>query len=240
MTSRSEKKNVGSIAHGKSHKTSPLQRGQGGAKKKPPTRRFIFEDCLAFLETKGKSIYGNHFKVDPVDYEIIFKLLVYFIRDRANARKYGINLRKGILLSGPIGCGKTSLMNLMRFYLPPEYRHIMKSTREVSFEFIQDGYSIIEKYAQRSFKKNGLPNSYCFDDLGVESNLKYYGNDCNIMGEILLSRYDLSISRKLVTHCTTNLNSTEIESMYGNRIRSRMREMFNLVGFSQSSMDKRR
>ena len=81
---------------------------------------------------------------------------------------------------------------------------------------------------------------YCFDDLGIENNIKYYGNECNVMAEILLSRYDLFIGRGLITHITTNLSATEIEEAYGNRLRSRLREMVNLIGFDQGVKDKRR
>ena len=42
-----------------------------------------------------------------------------------------------------------------------------------------------------------------------------------------------------ITHLTTNFNSSEIEQIYGPRVRSRMREMFNLVSFSNNSGDKR-
>lgn len=57
------------------------------------------------------------------------------------------------------------------------------------------------------------------------------------MGEILLSRYELFTSQKMITHITTNLSANEIEQAYGNRLRSRMREMFNLVYILSS--DKR-
>ncbi|MDW3197063.1 MAG: hypothetical protein R8G66_32090 [Cytophagales bacterium] len=58
------------------------------------------------------------------------------------------------------------------------------------------------------------------------------------MSEILLSRYDLFISQGMLTHLTTNLNSNEIEELYGNRVRSRVREMMNLVGY-ENGKDKR-
>ena len=54
--------------------------------------------------------------------------------------------------------------------------------------------------------------------LQPEINLKYFGNECNVMAEILLSRYDLFISKKVLTHITTNLSATEIETHYGNRV----------------------
>ena len=137
------------------------------------------------------------------------------------------------------GCGKTTLMNLMRYLTPKEKKFIIKSCRDISFEFIEDGFSVIHKYS-----KGGLyqyqPKIYCFDDLGTEGSLKYYGNECNTMAEILLTRYDLFTAQNLVTHVTTNLNSTEIEQTYGNRVRSRMREQFNLIAFDNASPDKRR
>ena len=62
---------------------------------------------------------------------------------------------------------------------------------------------------------------------------------CNVMGEVLLSRYDLFINHKVKTHITTNLNAQELEDRYGNRVRSRMREMMNLLAFDSSTIDKR-
>jgi DNA replication protein DnaC len=197
-----------------------------------------FTQYLAFIETKGKELYNPNFKLYPEDYEIIFKLLIYFKHDNVNAEKYDISLRKGIILSGPVGCGKTSLMSLIKFITPQEYRFIVKPCRDISFEFFQDGYSVIRKYSNLSFTKD-IPKTYCFDDIGTETNLKHYGNECNVMAEILLSRYDLFISKKMITHLTTNLDSNEIEEFYGTRVRSRLREMFNLIAFDFNSKDKR-
>ncbi|NEW80482.1 MAG: ATPase, partial [Gelidibacter sp.] len=39
------------------------------------------------------------------------------------------------------------------------------------------------------------------------------------------------------THITTNLNAEELETRYGSRVRSRLREMLNVVAFD--SKDKR-
>ncbi len=203
---------------------------------------YNFEECVTALNKKGKEQFGNHFKISPADYEIIYKLLVFAIKDVDNAAKYKINLDKGILLSGPIGCGKTTLMALLNEYIYPSDRHIMKSCRDVSFEFIKEGYETIHKYSRDSFtkKSNDIgPRIYCFDDLGSENNLKYYGNECNVMAEILLSRYELFVQKKMLTHITTNLSASEIENMYGNRVRSRMREMFNLISFGAGVADKR-
>jgi DNA replication protein DnaC len=60
------------------------------------------------------------------------------------------------------------------------------------------------------------------------------------MAEIFFLGYDLFVSRKLVTHLTTNFSASEIEGLYGNRVRSRMRELFNFISFDSHSIDKRR
>ena len=199
---------------------------------------YSYDEVITWLEKKGVELYGNHFKILETDYPIVYKLIAYFLKDEPTCFQYGINLNKGILLTGPIGCGKTSLMNLMKYLTATEHKFFVKPCRDISFEFIQDGYQIIHKYSIGKLYQSE-PRTYCFDDLGTENNLKYFGNECNVMAEILLSRYDLFISKKLFTHITTNLSATEIEKHYGNRVRSRLREMVNLIAFEKSTPDKR-
>ncbi|WPR73070.1 AAA family ATPase [Flavobacterium sp. NG2] len=194
---------------------------------------------ILWLEKKGIELYGNHFKILESDYPIIYKLIAYFLKDEATCFQYNLNLNKGILLSGPVGCGKTSLMNLMKHLTSTDYKFYVKPCRDISFEFIQDGYQIIHKYSKGKLYESE-PKTICFDDLGTENNLKYYGNECNVMAEILLSRYDIFTSKKIQTHITTNLSASEIENVYGNRVRSRLREMINLIAFERDINDKRK
>jgi len=200
---------------------------------------FKYEHAIQWLQKRGQETIHPEYRILDEEKDLLKKLLCYFLKDKDTAPYLGINLNKGILLNGPIGCGKTSLMKLMRFYEPANTRFILKSCREISFEFIQQGYEVISKYSNRSFN-NFEPVTYCFDDLGTERNIKYFGNECNVLAEVLLSRYDLFTSRKLITHITTNLSATEIESFYGNRLRSRLREMFNLIAFRHTIPDKRK
>ena len=200
---------------------------------------YSYTEVINWLEAKGIELYGNHFKIIETDYPIVYKLIAYSLKDEPTCFQYGINLNKGILLTGPIGCGKTSLMNLMKYLTATEHKFFVKPCRDISFEFIQDGYQIIHKYSNGKLYQSE-PRTYCFDDLGTENNLKYFGNECNVMAEILLSRYDLFISKKLQTHITTNLSATEIEKHYGNRVRSRLRELCNLIAFDNVAKDKRK
>ncbi|RXG13131.1 hypothetical protein DSM04_105109 [Leeuwenhoekiella aestuarii] len=91
-------------------------------------------------------------------------------------------------------------------------------------------------------KNTAIRNTTVFDDLGLEPSGRYYGKDLNVVGEVLLSRYHpyLTAKRNLKTYATTNLNAGELEALYSNRLRSRMRELFNLVAFDRESKDKRK
>ncbi len=201
-----------------------------------------FDACLMILERAGRHHFGPNFTINPADYRVLFLLLVYFYHDRQSAEEYGIDLKKGILLCGPVGCGKTTVMYLMKMFLPEAEQYTMVSTRDVGLEYQRDGFATIEKYTTRSFhytQGDIRPKTYCFDDLGLEANIRHYGSDTNIMAEILLGRYPLAISHRMKTHATTNLSAEELEAVYGNRVRSRMRELFNLIAFENDAPDKR-
>jgi DNA replication protein DnaC len=194
--------------------------------------QYDFKSILIYLDAKGKMLFGKNFKIYEEDEVVLYKLCIYFIRDFEACEKLNIDPNKGILLSGPVGCGKTSLMKLLRHIVPHHKPYEVIPARNIAFAFNNIGYKTIQEY--------GNSNFYCFDDLGVETTGRHFGKDCNVIGEILLSRYDLFLQRRIRTHATTNLNAQELEERYGNRVRSRMRQLFNLIAFDKNSHDKRK
>lgn len=193
---------------------------------------YDFRKILCFLEAKGKLMLGKEFKIWEEDAEILSKLCNYIIRDKENCAKYNLDPNKGLLLSGPVGCGKTSLMKLLRYLVPHQKQYEIIPSRNVTFAFNHIGFKAIEDYGNSGF--------FCFDDLGVEPIGRFYGKDYNVLGEILLSRHELLVNYKIKTHATTNLNAAELEEQYGERVRSRMRQLFNLIAFDENSGDKRK
>lgn len=199
---------------------------------------------LKMLEEQGRRLYGERYAIEDIDRPPILKLLCYFLKDEAVAMHEGIDLNKGLLITGPIGCGKTAIMNVLCSLCEGLSKPAIVKCRDMSFEFSQDGYGVVGKYSKQSYHRySGLPfqpQTICFDDLGLELQANYWGSHCQIMAEILLSRYEYFVEDGMITHVTTNLNTKELEEVYGNRIRSRFRQMFNLISFDPASKDKRR
>ena len=225
--------------HIKTEGTSKFQIGEI----KNNTIHYDFEKIKTYLNIKGHLLFGKNFKIYKEDEPLLFKLCCYFIQDHYSCAQMGIDTNKGLLLSGPVGCGKTSLMKLLPHIAPYKINYEIIPTRNIVFNFNASGFEVLEKYSETK--------NYCFDDLGIEPTGIHYAKECNVLGEILLSRYDLYMCHpeldsgshqtnfRAITHITTNLNAQEIENRYGNRVRSRMRELFNLVAFESSSKDKR-
>ena len=196
-------------------------------------RHFNYRKTMFFLFQQGQKKFGSNFRIEKEDIPVINKLILYAINEKEQCEKYGIDLSKGILLSGPIGCGKTSWLHLIQTLCSPEEKFMIKSTRDIAFEFNRDGYEIINQYG----KKHRI---LCLDDIGIEQNIKFFGNECNTIAEVLLHRYELLMHHQIVTHATTNLSASQLEKLYGNRVRSRLRSMFNLISFPASAQDKRK
>jgi hypothetical protein len=63
---------------------------------------------------------------------------------------------------------------------------------------------------------------------------------CDVMKEIILSRYDLFESIGMLTHFTTNLTQEELETRYAENVMSRLEAMVNFIEFDKKTPDKRR
>jgi hypothetical protein len=199
-------------------------------------------DLFSMVECKGKECFGEKFLLWKEDYPVLRKLLVYFFADQELAIKEDLDLKKGIMLCGPVGCGKTSIMSLVRYFQNGNIRHALRPCREIVFEFFSNGFETIAKYGKSFHNVDGvwLPKIYCFDDLGLEKEAIYYGNECDVMKEIILPRYDLFESIEMITHFTSNLSSEELEIRYGENVMSRLEAMVNFVSFDKKTPDKRR
>jgi hypothetical protein len=185
------------------------------------------------------------FALDESNREIFHKLCLYFAGDERCETEYDMSLRKGVMLVGPVGCGKTTLLRAFT-------SNSFNSFCEVSCRRVTDDYSMpktggAEAIAYYSNWKSAFPENFygidkigfLFDDLGTERVKKHYGNEINVMEEIIQNRYD-NLNLRGKTHLTTNLSADDIEDLYGSRVRSRLREMCNYIAFDSEAPDRRR
>jgi DNA replication protein DnaC len=153
------------------------------------------------------------------------------------------DLKKGLLVVGGIGVGKTTFMQFFKRNQKFSYRVV--SCRDIENDFAAEGEKSLSNFSYNvdvAFNSNPFGHreiGFCFDDLGTESNGKHYGKEKNVMAEIILNRYDNSLPGHC-THITTNLTAEEIKSQYGSRVTDRMREMFNIITFDKNARSRRR
>ncbi|KQC02069.1 hypothetical protein AQF98_00405 [Pedobacter sp. Hv1] len=221
-------------------------KGQKDAKLKMEAyKRKLFEqpkyEVLDYEALRSMIITNNPgFIIDNNNKEIFELLCQYFSNDPGFELDGRYSLKKGILLFGPVGCGKTFLMRLFGVNSFRPYSLI--SCRSIADQYSKIGSDslIASSEKQLVYKHQYYGHESigrCYDDLGTEELKKNYGNEVNVMQDIIYKVYDNMLIGHF--HITTNLNSEEIENNYGTRIRSRMREMFNLLDFDVNAPDRR-
>ena len=141
-----------------------------------------------------------------------------------------LDTKKGImLLSENKGIGKTFMFQAFKRVASKhscDFDYRIVSCDDVKNRYISKeggGSEAIKHYSKGVFM---------FDDLGTETDGMYMGNKSNVMAEVLQARYNLFNTAKIVTHCTTNLSLKQLGERYGDRVLSRISEMFNVVCFS--------
>jgi DNA replication protein DnaC len=181
-------------------------------------------------------VLKNHpdFHVDHQCEKIFHLLCQYFANDPA-FEKSGYKLSKGILLSGPVGVGKTELLKIFCknkrqcFHLISVYE-IETLCQKNGVEYFQTFTGMVPGWGNSPEFFYQKSVGWAFDDLGRESVVFDFGNRSDVVNKIIHTRY-LNKHRIPFSsqHLTTNLTTDEIESRYDYAVKSRLREMFNYV-----------
>lgn len=205
-------------------------------------RHYDINKVLINILNVGKKYIPN-FSFDPQSLKVYTSLIMYFFYDEGFEKLTpNYNLNKGILIRGNVGVGKTLCLRVICDYLRLigyKENYTIHCVADLVQDYFLHGEESLQKHENHSFKSgsNGFmdynqPFTRCYDDLGMEpKEIIHFGNKRNLMADILLKRYDMFITHKMKTIVSTNYNPNEIEKHYGNRIRSRMREMFNDIVF---------
>jgi DNA replication protein DnaC len=217
-----------------------LERRAAENRRKLVGTKWSYEQTKGFMEYRAKQIFPEKgFTVDQGNRLVYDLLCYYFSRDETfvsiaqNAGVQNPSMDKGIMLAGVFGTGKTTVMKL--FQKNQRQVYFMRSAKQLADEYQANGVEAAEIY-QNKFKNavgDGAMffqpfSALCIDDIGSEDVKKHFGNERNVIGDIIENRYSRG-NVGIWLHATTNLTGDQIEQYYGGRVRSRMREIFNFI-----------
>lgn len=174
-----------------------------------------------WLFYKKANEMANNFQFDEQNILIINNMILYFLGIESEYQ-----LHKGLYIYGPYGSGKTLLMKIFRSLLKgkKEGFGLLSASNIVSYFTVNGSLDICKKRSYPADEQN-----FCIDEVGAETQTAlFYGTKVNVIQELLQDRYNLLIDRKIKTHITTNLTPKEM-NVYGDRVRDRMKEMFNTI-----------
>jgi DNA replication protein DnaC len=187
------------------------------------------------IKTLGKEMYGEMFSLDDENvfksYEKVYNI---FLKNHFGKSK------KGVLVIGNIGAGKSALMKIMQRVFK-DSKSKFRLVNAYDLKDLSEIYTISQIKEMYGFD---LKHDLYIDDIGFSVDVKRYGNTVNIITEILMDRYDLFVSTGIKTHLSSNImthivndinNKPTLKIIYGARIVDRIKEMCEVIIFKGNS-----
>lgn len=155
--------------------------------------------------------------IDDEGTKLLYKSVCFYLAgDDRFEKELKFDWNKGLLVYGSAGIGKTSIFRIMA---PNPIRPLkIYSMLDIAEEVKESGSCTINTMA-----------TILIDDVGTEPELiNHFGTKVNWFKDFIESYYHhhRGFGNLIIT---TNLGGREIEERYGYRVRSRIREMFNMI-----------
>lgn len=175
----------------------------------------------------SENIYQKQLIFNDSNRKLISALCFLVSSDKRYETELGFSFKKGLLIRGVSGLGKTFLVKCIE---KNEIKPIKTvSMIEVSYELKQEGeYQI----------KQGNNRIIYLDDVGTEeATINHYGTKINWFKDFIETVYLRGVEKGFGgLIISTNNSFAEIEEKYGFRVRSRCKDMFNIIDVTGEDM----
>lgn len=173
--------------------------------------------AISIYEWSVLAMYNYVPDVDDDNRDAIIRAVRWAYNDPAS----GVPAGKSLLVAGPVGTGKTLLMEVLMYHFrawQPMLSIFPVDRLRSMFE--KGGYEAIDKI---------IPYIHiAIDDVGLDPMASHYGTTINVVEYIIHERYRLRFSKgidnPLITHITANLGE-KLKDHLGERLTSRVREL---------------
>lgn len=173
----------------------------------------------------SENVYGKKLILHDDNRHLIKTICFFVSHDERFEKELGFSFKKGLLIRGIAGLGKTYLLKCLQ-------QNELLPIRIISLIQITDDVK-----DSGDFELN-IPNNKItyLDDVGTEEPVvNHYGTKISFFKNFIELFYLKSVlyNRLIIS---TNNTFAEIEDKYGFRVRSRIKDMFNIVDVKGSDM----
>lgn len=184
--------------------------------KKRCDARYMFR----MMKWTSREVFGKELIVANWNLPLIKSICFFLSRDERFETELNYSFKKGLMIRGVSGLGKTHLVRCVE-------HNELNPIKFLSMLEISDD---VKEHGEYRMEMDGNKILY-LDDVGTEeATIKHFGTSIsffkNFIELVYLKNSGRSFNQLMIS---TNNNFAEIEQKYGFRVRSRMKEMFNVV-----------
>ena len=188
------------------------------------TNEEIYKQHANLLYHCGMARMAKEFKefvVDDENREVLRLLLYYFnncqrFETMMPNKKYKIY--KHIMLCGPVGSGKTLIMQIFADYLAltnnPNRYYNLSVTQMINYYKL---HNHLDKYTYNEVTTNafdGEPYNICLNDVGMQTHLHFGTDTKTIVTDFFHARNEIWCQQGKFAHITTNLTASDIKKYF--------------------------
>jgi len=145
--------------------------------------------------------------------------------NREESKKH-LQLGTSTIITGKPGVGKTTLVRKPR----------MVSASQIAMEYQAHGLPAVQALINSQIEYQGM--TVVIDDLGIEEDVKHFGNGLDPIAYIVQRIYDVNqvAEQQIKLLITTNLNKDDLINRYGIRVVERLWEMCDRIVLQDTNL----